>query len=178
MANKITQPIKTIEKIRDFKREVNKGQNGYRNLVLAEIGFATALRISDLLLLKKSNIYDGFISIKTEKTDKPMRLELNPRVYKLISAFIEPLEDDDLLFNIKYRQALKTLSAAADRANVNDFGTHTFRKTCAWQYYHHTGKDLRKTMVLLGHESPADTIKYLNIDQDEVNQDLITMDLD
>lgn len=178
MANKVTQPIKEIEKIRDFKKEVNKGQNGFRNVLLVEIGLATALRISDLLQLRKNNIYDGFISIKTEKTDKTMRLELNPRVHKLVSSYIELLEDDELLFQFGYRQALKMLSAAAKRAGINDFGTHTLRKTCAWQYYNHFGKDLRKTMVLLGHESPTDTIKYLNLDIDEVNKDLVTMDLD
>ena len=177
MANKITQPIKDIEQIRKFKQEVNRGQNGFRNVLLVEIGLATALRISDLLKLRKNNIYDGFISIKTEKTDKPMRLELNPRVHKLVASYIELLNDDDLLFNFGYRQALKMLSAAAERADIKDFGTHTLRKTCAWQYYQHFGKDLRKTMVLLGHESPNDTIKYLNLDIDEVNKDLVTMDL-
>ena len=178
MANKVTMPIKSIEKIREFKVEVNKGQNGFRNLLLVEIGLATALRISDLLKLKKSNIYDGFISIKTEKTDKAMRLELNPRVHKLVTSYTELLEDEDLLFPIGYRQSLKMLSAAAQRADISDFGTHTLRKTCAWQYYNSFGKDLRKTMVLLGHESPTDTIKYLNLDIDEVNKDLVLMDLD
>lgn len=178
MGNKVTQPIKDIEQIRIFKQEVNKGQNGFRNVLLVEIGLATALRISDLLRLKKSNIYDGFISIKTEKTDKTMRLELNPRVHKLVTSYTELLEDDDLLFPFGYRQALKMLSGAAARAEIRDFGTHTLRKTCAWQYYNNFGKDLRKTMVLLGHESPTDTIKYLNLDIEEVNKDLVTMDLD
>lgn len=61
MGNKITQPIKEIEKIREFKSEIKKGQNGFRNVLLVEIGLATGLRISDLLALRKNNIYDGFI---------------------------------------------------------------------------------------------------------------------
>ena len=178
VGNEVSMPIKNLQDIRRFKKEIEQAQNGYRNLLIVEVGLATALRISDILKLQKKHIYDGFINIKTQKTGVFKRIGINPRVYKMLSVYVQNMDDEDLVFNIKYGQALKSIKAAAARAGLNDITTHSLRKTAAWHFYHENGRDINKTMVLLGHKEPRETVSYLNLNEDEVNRDLVSMDLD
>lgn len=178
MANTVTQPIKDIEQIRAFKKAVAEGQNGYRNLVMVELGLATALRIGDILKLQKKMIHDGFIRVETSKTGVFKNLELNPRVARLVSAYTDTMEDEDYLFNIKYVQAWKIIKKAAATAGIRNIGSHSLRKTTAWHFYISTENDLNKTMKLLGHKEPRETLAYLNLNDDEVNRHLVKMDLD
>lgn len=178
MANRVSLPIKDLDDLRDFKEAIRMSRNGYRNSVLIEIGLATALRINDILNLKKKDVFGGFITVKTQKDGKNKRIQLNNRVRGLVEAYCDGLNDEDYLFNIKYVQAWKIIKKAADMCGFEGISTHSLRKTAAWHFYHNVGHDIRLTQELLGHASPADTIKYLNLSQDEVNLKLSAMDLD
>lgn len=177
MANTVTQPIKSLEQIRTFKKAIESAQNGYRNLLMVEIGLASALRIGDILKLQKKMIYNGFIRVETTKTGAFKNIELNPRVAQMVSAYVANMDDEDYLFNIKYIQAWKIIKAGANKAGIPNVGSHSLRKTAAWHFYQATGKDLNKTMKLLGHKEPRETLAYLNLNDDEVNSDLVLMDL-
>lgn len=172
------EPIKDIEKIREMKKIIKEGQNSFRNLLIFEIGLATALRIGDILDLKKKDIQSGVVRVKTKKTGVYKNIELNRRVWSMVEAHIQDLEEDDYIFDIKYGQVYKTLKRAAKKANLVNISAHTLRKTASWHFYYECGKDLRKTMYLLGHKEPRETIGYLNLSDEEVNITLREMDLD
>jgi integrase len=169
------EPIRDLEKIKDMKEALQMMQNGFRNRLLFEVGLATALRISDLIALTKADVKDGFVRIRTQKTGAYKYIELNPIVNRMIMAHIELLKDEDLLFPIKRGMAWKIIKKAADLAGLTNISTHSLRKTAAWHFYYQSGKDLAKTMNLLGHKEPRETLIYLQIQEDEVNQQLKNM---
>lgn len=178
LGNRVSLPIKEISDLRNFKEAVRMNPTtGNRNLVLVEIGLSTGLRIGDILELKKKDVFGGFVTVKTQKTNDYKRIQLNPRVWGMVQSYCEGLNDDDLLFSIKYGQALKMIKTAAAAVGLQGISSHSLRKTAAWHFYQRN-KDIRLTQEFLGHESPTDTIKYLNLTQDEVNHRLVEMDLD
>lgn len=178
MGNRVSLPIKDLKDLRDFKEAIRMNQStGHRNLILVELGLSTGLRIGDILELKKKDVFGGFVTVKTQKTNDYKRIQLNQRVWGMVQSYCEGLQDDDFLFSIKYGQALKMLKSAAEMVGLEGISSHSLRKTAAWHFYKNTNNDIRLTQEFLGHESPTDTIKYLNISQDEVNLRLVGIDL-
>jgi len=167
--NQTAEPIKDRAKIQEMKKALQEGQNGFRNRLLFEMGLASALRITDLTSLKKKNIVDGFVRIKTGKTGRIKLIEINPKVYQMLLIHLEDKEEDDFIFDIGRVMAWKILKDAAKKVGLSNISSHSMRKTTAWHFYHESGKDIRKTMALLGHKDPKETRIYLNIDDDEVN---------
>jgi integrase len=47
------------------------------------------------------------------------------------------------------------------------FSNHTFRRTFGRQFYYENDKDIGLTQKVLGHKSPAQTVEYLGLDQDD-----------
>lgn len=178
MAGRVVQPLKDIEDIRAIKEELRNTRNHQRNLLIFEIGLSTALRISDILQLRKKDVVGGVVRVKTQKTKVYRTIELNGRVSRMLLGYVEALKDDDVLFPITYKSVWKLFRQAAERAEIPDFATHSMRKTAAWHFYVRSGYDLRKTMYLLNHKETRETIAYLNLSDDEVNSVLVGMDLD
>ena len=177
LANQVSLPIKDLNDLREFKEAIRMTQNGFRNLLLVEIGLATGLRINDILKLKKKDIFGGFVTVKIQKTKEYKQIQFNPRVWAMVQSYSEELSEEDYLFDIKYGQAYKIIKKAADMVGLKGISSHSLRKTAAWHYYRHVDHDIRLTQEFLGHESPVDTIRYLNLKQEEVNKKLVTMDL-
>jgi site-specific recombinase XerD len=60
------------------------------------------------------------------------------------------------------------LNDAAREAGIHSVGTHTLRKTFAYHTYRQT-KDLALVQRLLNHTSSGDTLRYLGIEQDDLD---------
>lgn len=66
-------------------------------------------------------------------------------------------------------QAWRILNAAADNVGLDyRFGTHSMRKTFAYWYYQET-KDVATLMRVLGHSTERQTLEYIGINQDVVD---------
>lgn len=170
-------------------------REGRRNYTIFQVGKATLLRVSDVLALRRNEIYepDGTIKknayIKDKKTGKPNTLYLKPVKQDLIDYFNWLTENNihsEWLFpssrdpsrHITEKQFYKVMAKTGDLLSLNYLGTHTMRKTGAYRVYVQTHYNIGLVMELLNHSSEAMTLKYLGLDQvsrekilDQVNFD-------
>jgi len=188
------QPLrdkKDIEKMKSYLKDRNP-----RDYLMFMIGISSALRISDILKLKVSNVWDGkkvksHIDIREKKTDKGKRFAISPNLEKALRDYIKSnqLSPDDYLVTskkpdkdgnrkpISRQQAHEILSNAADWIGIKDaVSTHTMRKT--WGYWaYKSGVSLALIMEALNHSSIANTKKYLGITQDDLDEVYINLNL-
>lgn len=74
-------------------------------------------------------------------------------------------------------QAWKVINDAAKAVGITGhIGTHTLRKTFAYHAYKQ-GKDIVQIQKLLNHSSPAVTLAYIGITQEEQDEIYLTINL-
>lgn len=192
------EPIRDIKKIAQIKNML-RGQNNYRDLLLFELGINSALRISDLLNIKIHNLFDeqenprDFSEIKEDKTNKTNRITLTPKVketlghYKQFYPKILENREAFVFFHKKYsplgnraigrKQAwVMIVKWCKDAGLSGRFGGHTLRKT--WGYQARLKAiPLEIIQHKLNHSSLAITQRYLGITADEIAEACNKLDL-
>ncbi|MCO7128420.1 tyrosine-type recombinase/integrase [Sporolactobacillus shoreicorticis] len=170
-------PIKDQKKIKEMFEALASRQNGEVYTLYFEFALSTALRVSDILSLRKRNIRNGYVHVKTMKTGMERVIVLNKNCRKRMDSYLKTKKDDDLIFPFKRQWVHKLLKWAADFAGLDPryISCHSTRKTAAWRFYIDSNHDIMKTMYLLGHKSPKETRFYLGINDEEVNHQLINV---
>ena len=171
-----SEPIKDENIIKEmFEALAMRPKNGFMYSFYFEFALSTGLRVGDILALKKKDIQDGVVKIKTSKTGLYRHIALNDSCRKKTEAFLAIKRDDDFLFEFKRQWVHKFLKEAAESIGIDKskISTHTTRKTAGWFFYLDSGKDLVKTQRFLGHRDPKETLAYLMISDDEVNETLV-----
>lgn len=172
---KFVQPIRDEKKIEEMKNLLKK-QN-YRNYFLFVFGINTGLRISDMLKLKVADVKDKtHITIKEDKTEKIKRFKINSALQYEITKYISNMNDNEYLFYsnrtgkpIGRLMAWKLLNNAAEKAGINEIGTHTLRKTFGYHFYQRK-KDVALLQNIFNHSSPSQTLRYIGINQDIIDE--------
>lgn len=168
------QPIKNKRDIERMKRAL-KGNP--RDLLLFIIGINSSLRISDILALKVGDVSDEYITLRERKTNKRKRIRVNSAIQDAVNRLVPTgASADDWLFPsrkgtapISRVQAWRILNAAADRAGLNiELGTHSLRKTFAYHAYKN-GTDIALLMRVLNHGSQRETLRYIGIEQEAID---------
>lgn len=161
---------------------LNNFRYGRRNYTIFQVGKATLLRVSDVLALRRNEIFndDGTIKknayIRDKKTGKPNILYLKPVKQDLLDYYAWLQENNiqsEWLFpssthhdrHITEKQFYKIMAKTGDLLGINYLGTHTMRKTGAYRVYTQTHYNIGLVMSLLNHSSEAMTLKYLGLDQ-------------
>ena len=179
----IVEPIKSTETLREIESYLGRGRKKRhkRDLLLFVMGTNTGLRVSDILALDVQDVKDkSFVEIIEKKTGKYKKFPLNQKIRKLLSEYIdEDDEDDDPLFMTIYNNRLertsayRIINAACRKAGIKDnIGTHTLRKTFGYHHYKKF-KDIALLQKIFNHYSPCVTLRYIGIDQEEINQSYI-----
>lgn len=174
----IVNPIKDVKDIDKMKKALHG-----RDLLLFIFGINSSLRVSDILALKVGDIRGKSSLVLTEKkTKKRKEIRLNQSILTAASELVpDDAKDDDWLFPSKRNaakpldrtQAWRNLNAAAKRAGITvNIGTHTMRKTFGYHRYK-AGVDLAQLMYALNHSSQRETLKYIGIEQEQID-DLYT----
>lgn len=178
----LTQVLETLRD--DFKY-------GRRNYTIFQVGKATLLRVSDVIALKKSDVFDedGQIMKNAYIVDKKTK--------KQNTLYLRPVENDLLVYqNWLMRFQMKNpnlnvydskwlfpsfenpekhiaahtyygiMSKVGDLLGLNYLGTHTMRKTGAYRVYEQSNHNIGLVMKLLNHSSEAVTLNYLGLDQE------------
>jgi len=184
------EPIRDPKKIAQIKNLL-RGQQRYRDLLLFVVGINSALRISDLLTLRIGQFLDeqGIIkerfNIHEQKRGKRQEVVINNSIKETlteyISAYPNITSDPDyfVFFNtksknycesIKRGQAWTFISTICNEVGLRDnFGTHSLRKT--WGYHARLQSvDLALIMHKLNHSSIATTKRYLGITDEELQE--------
>lgn len=174
------EPIRNISAINTMKKlMIADGEYMYH--LLFTFGINTGLRISDILLLKYENVLDNRGRIKTSfniveaKTGKQRKITINKSVHKAIEMLLEHTDKHHGFMFVKRQLPVsrstiwRVLNKYAKETGVRyRIGTHTMRKTFGFQLYK-KGIDISRIQYLLNHSSPKDTLRYIGITQDEVD---------
>ena len=179
----VVLPIKDSNVLHEVQDTLlNNFQFGRRNYTIFQVGKATLLRVSDLLALRRNEIFDDDGSIKKtayirdKKTNKPNTLYLKP-VKQDLQDYYAWLQKNNIrsvwLFpstthhdrHITEKQFYKIMAKVGDLLGINYLGTHTMRKTGAYRVYTQSNYNIGLVMTLLNHSSETMTLKYLGLDQ-------------
>ena len=185
----MVQPIREIRKIEAMKKILRA--NGKRNELLFTLGINSALRVSDLLGLKVADVLDEkgqlkeAVSLNERKTGKSKLFPLNDSAKKAIKEYVDETkpEHDAPLFPsrkggkaISRVQAWEILSNAAEEVGLEHVGTHTLRKTFGYHVYKRTN-NLGLVQKLLNHRSSGETLRYIGIEQGEMDDAYLKLNL-
>ncbi|MCP3764856.1 tyrosine-type recombinase/integrase [Domibacillus sp. A3M-37] len=164
-------PIKDKKTIDDMMEVLASRPNGFTYALYLEFALSTALRVSDILALKKKDIKNGVVYVKTQKTGVVKHIALNDKCRAKMEMYLEHKKENDVIFDFTRQWVHQMLKWAADMVGMDKslVSCHTTRKTAAWRFYVASGHDIVKTGQLLGHKSSTETRKYLGIDETEVN---------
>lgn len=176
-------PIRNVEEIELLKSALHG-----RNKLMFIIGINTNLRVSDLLQLRAEHFANmdanGRVTIKEQKTSKSKTFYANEAVRQAIAelapeaGYLFPSQKGSGEKPISRVQAWRILNNAADRCNLShiNFGTHTMRKTFAY-HAHKNGTPLPTLMKVLNHSSQRETLIYIGIEQQEIDDVYINVNL-
>lgn len=154
---------------------------GYRNGVriranpqiylICFIQLNTGLRIGDVLNLKVRDITNGRIDIVEQKTGKRQNRKINDEVVEIIKDYCKRknISGNDNLFTFSIRWVQKFLQKVSKCTEVENFSTHSFRKTYAHIQYINNRYNIELVRRLLNHSSVVVTQKYLGVTDNEVN---------
>ena len=173
------EPIRELQDIKSIKKMV---KDNPRNYCLFTFGINTALRASDLINLKVSDVRHikagGTLELKEKKTKKIRQITLNKSVVDAIQDLIktEKLKDNEPLF--KGQRGNQSLTVPSVHRlvkswckNINlkgNYGSHTLRKTFGYHQRKTFGHDLPTLVDVFGHSSQKQTLQYLCIQSDEI----------
>jgi site-specific recombinase XerD len=183
----LVHPIRDTKQIDKMKQHLLKNkQYGKRNNLLFVLGINSGLRISDLLELTLGDIMtvkgepQESIILHEVKTGKRKQFSINQSAAKAIKEYaltLPKIELDKYVFASKKdsckpitrHQAWVILNEAAEWVGINEkIGTHSLRKTFAYHAYQ-SGVPLERIQIILNHKSQRDTLRYIGVTQDEIN---------
>ena len=185
-----TEPIRSKKELKGLaKYYLDKGQ--MRNYTMLIMGVYTALRISDLLRLRWSDVYDEKkqvfykeISLIEKKTGKTKTIALNKQILGALRLYL-PHRRGKFIFAsnrkedkaISRVQAWRIIHAAVEALGIaGKIACHSLRKT--WGY-HAWNKGIPPVviMTIYNHSSFKVTMRYLGIEQDDLNEAYLKMEL-
>ncbi len=179
-----TQPLKEYEEIIQLKNYFLERKE-YRNYVLIVMGLNTSLRISDLLKLHWSDVYNfqtntyrQHIAVVEKKTGKRNVVAINASIVDALELFRSQgitVTPDFYLFQsqkgnnlpITRNYAYTVIKNAAEELGLEgNISCHSLRKTFGYQAWKQ-GVQPALLMSIYNHSNYEITKRYLDITQDE-----------
>ncbi len=186
-----TEPIRSKKELKALA-EYYLQKRQLRNYVLVVLGTYTALRVSDLLRLKWSDVYDEekqifytHVTITEKKTGKPKTFALNKQVISALKAYYPSRRNDVIFVNnradaqaISRVQAWRIIHTAVVAVGiVGKISCHSLRKT--WGYHAWTGGKVSPVVIMhvYNHSNYETTRRYLGVAQDDLDKAYLGMEL-
>ncbi len=168
------EPIKNKNDI--YKVEKLLLKQSKRDLLLFTIGINCGLRITDLLSLNVEDVRNRtHIKITEKKTTKFKQFPINSKLKPMIDDFIKGRKLNEPLFlshwghRLDRTTAYYTIRNACQKAGLQEkIGTHSMRKTFGYHHYQQF-KDVVILQKIFNHSSPQITLRYIGIEQDEID---------
>jgi integrase len=179
------QPIRETKDIESIKKLLS---NDTRDLLLFCLGINNGLRCGDLLTIKVQNVKNlkpgETVTIREQKTGKTNFLMVNKSCHKILKEYLDKVKpsDEDYLFKSR-KGDNQPLSVSSVNGMVKqwcrsinlkgNFGTHSMRKTFGYIQRKKYGVGWEILCKRFNHSSPSITMRYLGIEDKEVNGILI-----
>lgn len=187
----VVEPIRKKTDLESMKRALRK--RSLRDHALFVLGINSGLRISDLLKLRVHDVLvpgkrrpqiTDRIRLREKKTGKTKDFPLNVPARSALGEYIRDTaaDPDGPLFPSRKKDndcrpqpissvhAWKILSETAAEVGIAEkIGTHSMRKTFGYWAYK-KGVDISHLQKLLNHASQAETLRYIGILRDDLDQ--------
>lgn len=194
------EPIKDMQDIFRISKYLITSKR-YRDNMLFIVGINFGLRVSDLRMLRFSNLINDNLTFKdsfavfekktrnTRKRKKNRYITINHAVVEAVTLYLENTKDvclSDYMFRsesnrgrnknepLSIKSIDRILKGIADDLNLNvKMSTHTLRKTFCYHQMVMSHNDSRKLLLLqkmLNHSSPAQTLDYIGITTEEIDE--------
>ena len=176
------EPIRNRTKLKQIYQYLYSKDPKYG--LLFKFGINTGLRISDMLPLKVRDVYNKngefheYLLIKEKKTGKEKKIKINDMLRKSIDTFMRNQKlssEDNLFFSSKGPyigrvQAYRVLKEATGIFGVENFGTHSLRKTWGYWTYKLSKYNIGLIMDTFNHSSANITLRYIGVNQDQKDE--------
>lgn len=177
----LVEPIKSKKDIEAVEQYLLKRNR--RNHLIFIFGINTGLRVSDILSLNIADVANKtYVEIIEKKTGKYKRFPLNNKLREFIKNYLKTerkqvytLDKKEPLFvgkkhcRLDRSQVYRFLNDACNAVGLSiNVGTHTMRKTFGFHNYKQFN-DIALLQKILNHSSPAITLRYIGVDQDEID---------
>lgn len=194
------EPIKSMDDIFRISTYLIDNKR-YRDNMLFIVGINFGLRVSDLRMLRFSNLINDNLTFKdsfavfekktrnTRKRKKNRYITINHAVVEAVTLYLEHTEGvclSDFMFRSESNRgkdkneplSVKSIDrilkgVAADLDLSVKMSTHTLRKTFCYHQMVMSHNDTRKLLLLqkmLNHSSPAQTLDYIGITTEEIDE--------
>lgn len=175
------EPIRDLKHIDSIKKILSKNT---RDLLLFTLGINNGLRMGDLLSIKVKDVRElksgEIVKIRESKTGKENVLMVNKTVHKILRQYLEETRPDDEEYLFKSRKGdNRPLTVSSVHGMVKEwcrsinlkgnYGTHTLRKTFGYIQRTKFGVGWEVLCKRFNHSSPSVTMRYLGIEDKEVN---------
>jgi Site-specific recombinase XerD len=202
--NKTTQPIRSVSDRTTISSYF--WRYSMRDYALFNFGIYTGRRIVDIVKLNVGDVayYDrkgrfaivDRIEISEKKTGKFANLILHSAARRALQKYLRPRSREavsreaflneplfrsqkprrDGQLRITQHHAWRILSSAAKKCGLSyKIGTHSLRKTFGYILYQ-KNTNIELIQQLLNHSSPAITLAYIGITQDDMDEAILSMD--
>lgn len=194
------EPIKSMDDIIRIS-EYLISKERYRDNMLFVVGINFGLRVSDLRMLRFSNLINDNLTFKdsfaifekktrnTRKRKKNRYITVNTAVIEAVTLYLENTPNvslSDYMFRslsnrggalnepLSIKSIDRILKGLAKDLDISvKMSTHTLRKTFCYHQMLMSHNDSRKLLLLqkmLGHSSPAQTLDYIGITGEEIEE--------
>lgn len=178
----IVEPLRDkddIQAMKDYLRSWNE-----RNYMLFLVGISTGFRIGDILRLKAKDVQGWHIKVREQKTGKYKSIKMTKTLKKELREYVKDMPLHYYLFQsrngtnkpLDRRTVYWILKTAGNDLGIDNIGTHTMRKTFGYWYYKKY-KNVADLMTIYNHSSPAITLIYIGIRQDDLDSKLSNFDI-
>ena len=151
-----------------------------RERAIVEVFYSTACRLSELKVMKKSDINFSDRSILLfGKGDKERRSYLSPKAYYYFKKYLDSRKDDCEYLFVTERRPIRPMSSRTIQeiiekvekrsGLIGKVTPHRFRHTFATNAVNQ-GADLADVQHLLGHAQPSTTLRYARVSEERKKQ--------
>ncbi len=176
----------SFEEINEILEGIPMGEpQGHRNRAMLELLYSSGLRVSELIGLKKSQIFEdiGFLRV-VGKGNKERLVPVGKAALKYIRIYQEEVRnhqeiarghEEYIFLNRRGKKLSRVMvfmiiKEAVARVGIQkNVSPHTFRHSFATHLIE-GGADLRAVQEMLGHESITTTEIYTHLDRDYLRQ--------
>lgn len=194
------EPIKSLDDIFAISNYLISNKR-YRDNMLFIVGINFGLRVSDLRLLRFSNLINDNLTFKdrfpvfekktrnTRKRKKNRYISINKAVIEAVTLYLENTPNiclSDYMFRsvsnhggkdntpLSIKSIDRIIKSFATDLDLNiKMSTHTLRKTFCYHQMlmsHNSPRKLLLLQKMLNHSSPAQTLDYIGITSEEIDE--------
>lgn len=169
------EPIRNIESLKKLEKYL--ANRSERDLLLLTIGTNCGLRISDIVALDVGDVRNkSHMQIIEKKTGKFKKFPINAKLKPMFEKYTKGKRSDEALFKTRFGNRMDRFTAyriiknSCREAGLDEkVGTHTMRKTFGYHHYKKY-KDVAMLQKIFNHSSPQITLRYIGIEQDQIDE--------